>query len=181
MSNIKDLYNNTVKAKLKEEFAISNVMAIPSLKKIIINVGIGDLLKNKEGKERLMTDFAAITGQKPAERKAKLSIATFSIREGMIVGLTTTLRSTKMYDFYDKFVNIVLPRLRDFRGVKRSSFDANGNYTIGLTDHTVFPEIDVTKGSQAHGFEITFVTNSGSKEKGERLLELLGMPFVKEK
>lgn len=179
MSRLLDLYNNEVKAKIAEEFGISNVMAIPRLRKITLNVGIGDLVKNKEGKEKLIADIASITGQKPAERKAKLSIATFSVREGMIVGLTVTLRGSRMYDFYDKFVNIVLPRLRDFRGVKRSSFDKFGNYTIGMADQTVFPEIDVTKGSTAHGLEITFVTNAGSKEKGERLLELLGMPFVK--
>jgi large subunit ribosomal protein L5 len=179
MSRLKDLYNNEVKKSLAKEFDIKNVMAIPALKKITINVGIGDMLKNKEAKAAFEKDLALIAGQKLSERKAKLSVATFSIREGMVVGLSGTLRGERMYDFFDKFVNIVLPRLRDFRGVKRTSFDKMGNYTLGLTDHTVFPEIDIAKAAPAHGLEITFVSNAGSKEKGERLLELLGMPFVK--
>lgn len=179
MSRLKDLYNSEIKAKLVKEFGIKNAMAIPALKKININVGIGDMLKNKEAKAALEKDFALIAGQKLSERKAKISVATFAIREGMVVGLSATLRGERMYDFFDKFVNIVLPRLRDFRGVKRTSFDKFGSYTLGLTDHTVFPEIDITKAAAAHGLEISFVTNAGSKEKGERLLEELGMPFVK--
>lgn len=179
MNRLKEKYNKEIKDKLIKEFGIKNTMAVPSLKKITINVGIGSLLKNKEAKLALERDFAIIAGQKLSERKAKISVATFSIREGMVVGLAGTLRGERMYDFFDKFVNIVLPRLRDFRGVKRTSFDKRGSYTLGLTDHTVFPEIDVTKSAPAHGMEITFVTNAGSKEKGERLLELLGMPFVK--
>ena len=179
MNRLKDLYNKEIKTKLIEEFGVKNVMATPKLIKININVGIGDALKNKEVKVALEKDFTLIAGQKLSERKAKLSVATFAIREGMVVGLSGTLRGERMYDFFDKFVNIVLPRLRDFRGVKRTSFDKGGSYTLGLTDHTVFPEIDISKASSPHGLEITFVTNSGSKEKGERLLELLGMPFVK--
>ena len=179
MNRLKQKYQTEIKDILKEEFKIKNVMAIPALKKININVGIGSVLKNKEQKEALSKDFALIAGQKLSERKAKISVATFSVREGMVVGLSATLRGERMYDFFDKFVNIVLPRLRDFRGVKRTSFDKAGNYTIGLTDHTVFPEIDITKAATAHGMEITFVTEAGSIEKGTRLMELLGMPFVK--
>ena len=179
MSRLKQKYQEEIKKTLQDEFKIANVMAIPALKKININVGIGDLLKNKEGKEALSKDMSLIVGQKLSERKAKISVATFSVREGMVVGLSATLRGERMYDFFDKFVNIVLPRLRDFRGVKRTSFDKAGNYTIGLTDHTVFPEIDITKAAQAHGMEITFVTEAGSIEKGTRLMELMGMPFVK--
>lgn len=180
MNRLKQKYQEEIKKTLQNEFKIANVMAIPALKKININVGIGDLLKNKEGKEALTKDLSLIAGQKLSERKAKISVATFSVREGMVVGLSATLRGERMYDFFDKFVNIVLPRLRDFRGVKRTSFDKAGNYTIGLTDHTVFPEIDITKAAQAHGMEITFVTEAGSVEKGTRLMELMGMPFVKE-
>lgn len=176
---LKQKYQEGIKQILKEEFVIKNVMAIPKLVKININVGIGDSLKNKELKESLIRDFSLITGQKLSERKAKISVATFSVREGMVVGLSVTLRGERMYDFFDKFVNIVLPRLRDFRGVKKTSFDKSGNYTIGLTDHTVFPEIDITKAAPAHGMEITFVTEAGSIEKGMKLLELMGMPFVK--
>lgn len=179
MNRLKQKYQEEIKKALQEEFKIKNVMAIPALKKININVGIGDLLKNKEGKEALTKDMSLIAGQKLSERKAKISVATFSVREGMVVGLSATLRGERMYDFFDKFVNIVLPRLRDFRGVKRTSFDKAGNYTIGLTDHTVFPEIDITKAAQAHGMEITFVTEAGSVEKGTRLMELMGMPFTK--
>ena len=179
MSRLKQKYQEEIKNILKEEFKIENVMAIPALKKITINVGVGALSKNKEGKEVLAKDMALIAGQKLSERKAKISVATFAVREGMVVGLAVTLRGERMYSFFDKFVNIVLPRLRDFRGVKRTSFDKFGNYTIGLTDHTVFPEIDITKSAPVHGMEITFVTEAGSIEKGTRLLELMGMPFVK--
>jgi len=179
MNRLKQLYNQEIKLKLIEEFGIKNVSAVPKLIKININVGIGDMLKNKEAKASIEKDFALIAGQKMSERKAKISVATFSIREGMVVGLAGTVRGERMYDFFDKFVNIVLPRLRDFRGVKRTSFDKGGSYTLGLTDHTVFPEIDAAKAAPSHGMEITFVTNAGSKQTGERLLELLGMPFVK--
>lgn len=179
MIRLKEIYNKEIAKKLISEFGIKNVMAAPKLTKITINVGIGDTLKNKELRESLMRDFTAIAGQKLAERQAKISVATFGVREGMVVGLSANLRGDRMYDFFDKFVNIVLPRLRDFRGVKKTSFDRFGNYTVGLTDHTVFPEVDITKAASPHGMEITFVTNAGSVEKGTRLLELLGMPFVK--
>lgn len=179
MNRLKEKYQKEVAPALMKEFSIGNIMATPKLTKININVGIGDALKNKEAKAQLEKDFTLIAGQKLSDRKAKISVATFGIREGMVVGLSGTLRGIRMYDFFDKFVNIVLPRLRDFRGVKRTSFDKEGNYTLGLTDHTVFPEIDITKAASPHGMEITFVTNAGSKEKGEKLLELLGMPFVK--
>lgn len=172
-------YKEEVAKKLAEEFGIKNVMSLPKLHKINLNVGIGDLVKNKEAKEKLVKDLASITGQIASDRKSKISVATFGTRKGMIVGMGLTLRKERMYDFFDRFVNIVLPRLRDFRGVKRTSFDNFGNYTIGIVDHTVFPEIDISKSAPAHGLEITFVTNAGSKEKGERLLELLGMPFQK--
>lgn len=179
MNRLKTKYLKEIKPILMKELGVKNVMAIPQLIKININVGVGDALKNKETKSALERDFALVAGQKLSERKAKISVATFAIREGMVVGLSGTIRGERMYDFFDKFVNIVLPRLRDFRGVKKTSFDKGGSYTIGLTDHTVFPEIDITKAAPPHGMEITFVTNAKSKEKGEKLLELLGMPFVK--
>lgn len=178
MSRLVTKYQNEIRKTLMDEYGIKNSMAVPALKKIVINVGIGGLIKNKEGKEALIKDMSDITGQRFSERKAKLSVSAFSVREGMIVGLSATLRKNRMYDFFDKFVNIVLPRLRDFRGVKRS-LDSQGNLTLGFSDHTVFPEIDSTKSAQPHGFEVTFVTGAKSREKGERLLELLGMPFIK--
>ena len=179
MNRLKEKYNKEIKNTLIGEFAIKNVMAVPRLTKITINVGIGDTIKNKELRESLIKDFSAIAGQKLAEKQAKISVATFGVREGMVVGLSANIRGDRMYDFFDKFVNIVLPRLRDFRGVKRTSFDKFGNYTIGIIDHTVFPEVDITKAASPHGMEITFVTNAGSIEKGTRLLELMGMPFTK--
>src|SRR3989339_1770745 len=179
MNRLIEKYQKEISKELAKEFGIKNSMAIPRLTKISMNVGIGDLIKNKEAKEQLVKDISLIAGQTPSERKAKISVATFAIRRGMVVGLGLTLRGTRMYDFFDKFVNIVLPRLRDFRGVKRTSFDRFGSYTVGLTDHTVFPEIDITKAANPHGMEITFVTNAGSIEKGTRLLELMGMPFIK--
>lgn len=179
MTRLFEKYQKEIMPKLAKEFDIKNIMAIPKLVKININFGIGSLIKNKEAKEQLIKDISLITGQKPSERKAKISVATFAVRKGMVVGLGLTLRGVRMYDFYDKFVNIVLPRLRDFRGVKKTSFDNQGNYTIGLTDHTVFPEIDIAKAAPAHGLEITFATNTKSRTKGEKLLELLGMPFIK--
>lgn len=180
MNRLKENYEKEIKKKLMSEFNIKNVMAIPKLIKITINVGIGDSLKNKELKENLIRDFSAIAGQKIAERQAKISVATFGIRKGMVVGLSANLRGNRMYDFFNKFVNIVLPRLRDFRGVKKTSFDKFGNYTVGISDHTVFPEVDITKAASPHGMEITFVTNAASVEKGTKLLEFLGMPFIKD-
>ncbi len=179
MNRLRDIYQKEIVKTLAKEFGTKNLHALPKLSKIIVNVGIGSLIKNKEAKDLLVKDIMLITGQKPSERRARISVATFSVREGMVVGLALILRGERMYDFFDKFVNITLPRLRDFRGVSRKSFDKSGNYTIGLTDHTVFPEIDVSKSAQPHGLEITFVSNAGSIEKGARLLELLGMPFEK--
>lgn len=178
--NLKDKYEKEITPKLMEKFGIKNVMATPKITKITINMGIGDVLKNKVAKKALIEDMATITGQKSSERKAKISVASFSIRRGMVVGLKTTLRGVRMYDFFEKFVNIVLPRLRDFRGTSLGSFDKFGNYTIGIVEHTVFSEIDTTKSASPHGLEITITTNANDPKKGKKLLELLGMPFEKE-
>lgn len=177
--NLAKKYKKEVIPALMKEFGIKNVMAVPKITKIVVNMGIGDVLKNKEGKAALITDMSNITGQKPSTRQAKISVASFSIRRGMVVGLASTLRGAKMYDFFEKFVNIVLPRLRDFRGVKSTSFDNFGNYTFGIADHTVFPEIDSTKSAGSHGLEITIATTAKNKKQGKKLLELLGMPFQK--
>ena len=153
-------------------------MAVPKINKVVLNVGTGSIAKNKEVVENLKKDLAAISGQKPAVKVAKVSIASFGLRRGMPVGLAVTLRREMMYAFLDRLFSIVLPRLRDFRGVSRKSFDKSGNYTLGITEHIIFPEADITKGTP-HGLEITIVVNSGNKEVSERLLELLGMPFEK--
>ena len=156
-----------------------NIMEKPKLTKIVINAGIGDTLKSKEALAKIVADMAAITGQKPKITKARISIAGFNLRAGMNVGLVVTLRGKCMNAFFEKLVKITLPRLRDFRGVRTTSFDNGGNYTLGVVDHTVFPEIDLAKVDKARGMEITIVTNAKNKEQARELLETLGMPFEK--
>lgn len=180
MSRLQEKYNQEIKNKLVQDFDLKNVMSIPEVEKVVINMGVGEMTKNKELKEKLGGDLAAISGQRPSVRLAKTSIATFGIRRGMPVGLSVTLRGTRMYDFLDKLFSITLPRLRDFRGIPGKSFDKSGNYTLGLSEHTVFPEIDVTKGVAPHGIEITIVIKFGDPEKSKKLLEYLGMPFEKD-
>ena len=175
---LQEKYEKEVFKTLVSEFGIKNKMAVPKINKVVLNVGMGSIAKNKEVVENLKKDLAAISGQKPATKVAKVSIASFGLRRGMPVGLAVTLRREMMYAFLDRLFSIVLPRLRDFRGVSRKSFDKSGNYTLGITEHIIFPEADITKGTP-HGLEITIVVNSGNKEVSERLLELLGMPFEK--
>jgi len=175
---LQEKYEKEVFKTLVSEFGIKNKMAVPKINKVVLNVGMGSIAKNKEVVENLKKDLAAISGQKPAVKVAKVSIASFGLRRGMPVGLAVTLRREMMYAFLDRLFSIVLPRLRDFRGVSRKSFDKSGNYTLGVTEHIIFPEADITKGTP-HGLEITIVVNSGNKEVSERLLELLGMPFEK--
>lgn len=175
---LQEKYEKEAVKTLVSEFKIKNKMAVPRLNKVVLNIGIGSVAKNKELVEILRKDLAAISGQKPATKVAKVSIASFGLRRGMPVGIAVTLRREMMYSFLDRLFSVVLPRLRDFRGVSRESFDKRGNYTLGIAEHTVFPEADITKGAP-HGFEVTIVVNSGQKEMSERLLELLGMPFEK--
>jgi large subunit ribosomal protein L5 len=172
-------YQKEVAPALAAEFEIKNKMAVPMVNKVVVNLGIGEVAKNEQALEGLKRDLAAITGQAPSVRLAKKSIAAFGIRTGMPVGLSTTLRGVRMYSFLDRLFSIVLPRLRDFRGISAKSFDKFGNYTLGLVEHTVFPEIDTAKASSAHGLEITIVTTAKDAEKSKRLLELLGCPFEK--
>jgi large subunit ribosomal protein L5 len=195
MNRLKEKYNKEIKQILAKEFDIKNSMSIPRPVKVVVNMGVGEVAKNQQNMDTLKRDLATLTGQLPSIRNAKVSIASFSLRAGMPVGLTVTLRGERMYAFLDRLFSIVLPRLRDFRGMPVKSFDALGNYTLGLTEHTVFPEIDLSKAAAAHGMEITVVvktgnvsdksaTNVGGKPdtnviKSKRLLELLGMPFEK--
>ncbi len=178
--NLKQKFDKEIKKELGKKLGIKNSMAVPSLKKIVINAGTGEIAKNKESWAKFVEDLGRISGQKPKVTKARLSVAGFGVREGQSVGLTITLRGEKMYSFYSKLTSIILPRLRDFRGVPKKSFDKNGNYTLGLTEHTVFPEIDFSKVDRPHGLEITIVTNAGSQERGMALLEIMGMPFEKD-
>ncbi len=178
-SRLKEKYQKEIVPHLTEEFGIKNIMATPKVEKVVINMGVGEMIKNKELGASLAKDLAVISGQVPSLRRAKISIAAFGLRRGMPVGYSVTLRGIRMYDFLDKLFSIVLPRLRDFRGVKINSFDKSGNYTLGFSEHTVFPEIDAAKAAQPRGFEVVIVINSESVEKSKRLLELLGMPFEK--
>ena len=161
-------------------FSIENKMAVPKVSKVIVNSGLGEMSKNKELIKTATRDVAIITGQKPSLRRAKISVASFSLRQGQPVGLKTTLRKDRMYDFLDRLFSITLPRLRDFRGLSKNSFDGNANYTLGIEEHTVFPEIDFSKTSKPFGLEVTIVTNTDKKEEALRLLDLMGMPFEKE-
>ena len=160
------------------EFGIKNKLAVPRIEKVVVNMGVGDAVKNKEVLRQAKSDLAVISGQAPQIRQAKVSVASFSVRKGMPVGVKVTLRKDRMYSFLDRLFSVVLPRLRDFRGVSLKSFDKNGNYTLGIEDHTVFPEVDLAR-SQARGLEVTIVTSTSDNEKAKKLLKLLGMPFEK--
>ena len=153
-------------------------MQIPKIEKINVNVGMGESLNNKNAIEAMQGDLTLITGQKPVVTRAKISIANFNLREGMRIGLRVTLRSKRMWDFWDRLVNLSLPRIRDFRGLSRKSFDGNGNYNLGITENIIFPEIDYGKVDKIRGFQITIVTSAKNDQEGLRLLQLLGMPFV---
>lgn len=177
---LKEKYEKEIKPKVAEDFGVKNQMALPRITKIVVNMGTGDRLRNKEQKERLMADMSLITGQKPRVQAARISVSGFSLREGMPVGLTSTLRRDRMYHFLDKVVSIVLPRLRDFRGVPSKSFDQAGNYTLGIAEHTVFPEIDLAKVDRPHGLEMTIVFKNSNPKMSKAVLEGLGMPFEKE-
>lgn len=180
MNRLQEKYEKEVKSALAKEFDIKNSMAFPKVVKVVVNMGVGEAAKNEQAMTALKRDLAAITGQSPAIRSARISIASFSLRVGMPVGLSVTLRGKRMYAFLDKLFSIVLPRLRDFRGVPLKSFDKAGNYTIGFAEHTVFPEVDLTKSASPHGMEVTIVTNARDMVESRRLLELMGVPFEKE-
>ena len=177
---VKEKYNKEVKTKLLKEFKLGNIMSVPKITKVVVNMGTRDQLRDKKAREKLIEDMTLITGQKPKIQPAKISVAGFGIREGMPVGLTTTLRGDRMYSFLDKFISVVLPRLRDFRGVSKKSFDKAGNYSIGFSEYSVFPEIDLSKIGKPHGLEITIVITSSNPKKSMKMLELLGMPFEKD-
>ena len=176
--NMQSVYLNEVKAKLTEEFGYKNQMEIPKMQKIAVNVGMGESLTNKNAIESMLGDLTLITGQKPVVTKAKISIANFNLREGMRVGIKVTLRSKRMWDFWDRLVNLSLPRIRDFRGISANSFDGNGNYNLGIREHIIFPEIDYGKVDKIRSFQITIATSAKTDQEGYKLLQLLGMPFM---
>lgn len=165
--------------KLGQELGIKNPMAVPSLKKIVVNIGVKNAVADKKNMEVAEQVLTTITGQKPRVNKAKKSISSFKLREGDKIGLTVTLRGNRMHEFYSKLVNVVLPRIKDFRGVSNKAFDGQGNYTLGLSEYSVFPEVDTGKVERVLGMEMTIVTSAKNKEEGMALLKTLGMPFQK--
>jgi large subunit ribosomal protein L5 len=172
-----DTYEQQVRAKLQQQFGFKNVHEIPRLLKIVLNVGMGDASKNPKGLEAAVAELGAITGQKALVTKAKKSIANFNLRQGVPIGCAVTLRGARMYEFLDRFITIAVPRMRDFRGLPSKSFDGRGNYTLGLKEQMIFPEIDYDKVEKIHGMDITFVTSAGRDDAALALLRELGMPF----
>lgn len=178
MVRFQEKYKNEVIAKMKERFAYANPLQVPRLEKVVLNMGVGDAIQNPKLIESAVADLAAITGQKPVIRKAKKSIANFKLREGVPIGVSVTLRKERMYEFVDRLVTIGLPRVRDFRGIPRTSFDGHGNYSLGITEQIIFPEIDLEK-TQLRGLSISFVTTAKTDDEGRALLEEFGFPFRK--
>ena len=179
VSRYHKFYNEVVVPKLMKELEIKNIMDCPKLEKIIVNMGVGEATQNSKLIDAAMVDLTIITGQKPLLRKAKKSEAGFKLREGMPIGAKVTLRKERMYDFLDRLVNVVLPRVRDFEGVPSDSFDGRGNYSVGLRDQLVFPEIDFDKVEKLLGMSITMVSSAKTDEEGRALLKAFGMPFKK--
>ena len=179
MSRLKDLYNEQIVDAMTKKFGYKNVMEVPKLSKIVINMGVGEAKENAKLLDAAISDMEAITGQKAVTTKAKNSVANFKIREGMPIGCKVTLRGERMYEFLDKLVNVSLPRVRDFRGVSNNSFDGRGNYTLGVKEQLIFPEIDFDKVNKLRGMDIVFVTTAKTDEEGHELLAQLGMPFHK--
>ena len=177
MSRLKERYDKEVAPALKKEFGYSNVMAIPKLEKIVVNMGLGEATQNAKIVDTGADEVARITGQKPVATRAKKSIAQFKVRQGMPIGSMVTLRGDRMWDFLDRLIAVALPRVRDFRGVSAKGFDGRGNYTLGLKDQLLFPEIDYMKVDKARGMNISVVTTAKSDEESRKLLQLLGMPF----
>ena len=179
MSNLADNYKKEVVPALMKKFNYKSVMQVPKLEKIVINMGVSDVRDNAKALENAMRDLEIITGQKVISTKAKKSIAGFKIREGMEIGCKVTLRSRKMYDFAERLFNVALPRVRDFRGLSPNSFDGRGNYSMGVKEQLIFPEIEYDKIDKIRGMDIIFVTTAKTDEEAKALLELLGMPFSK--
>jgi large subunit ribosomal protein L5 len=179
MARLKDYYVSDVAPALMKKFGYKSVMQIPKLDKVVINVGAGEAKDNAKVIDAIMTDLAAITGQKPVVCRAKKSVANFKLREGMPIGVKVTLRAEKMYEFVDKLFNVAFPRVRDFRGISANSFDGKGNYSTGIKEQLIFPEIEYDKIDKVRGMDINFITTANTDEEGRELLSLLGAPFIK--
>ena len=178
--NLKEQYNTEVIKSLVEQFDYTSVMQAPKVDKIVVNMGVGDAINNSRFLDDAVDELTQITGQKPVITKAKKSIANFKLRDGMPIGTKVTLRGDKMYDFLEKLIKVALPRVRDFRGVSSSAFDGRGNYTFGIREQLIFPEIDFDKVNKVRGMDITIVTTAQTDQEGHALLKELGMPFQKE-
>jgi large subunit ribosomal protein L5 len=178
-ARLKETYAKEVRKKLADEFKIKNPMALPKIEKVVINMGVGEAIQNAKLLDTASEELSTISGQKPVITRAKKSIASFKLREGQAIGTMVTLRGDKMYEFLDRLINIALPRVRDFRGVPTKSFDGRGNYTLGIRDHVIFPEIDPGKIDKSKGMNITIVTTAPNDEQARFLLRELGMPFGK--
>ncbi len=179
MSRLREFYKTEAVPAMMKRFQYTNVMAVPKMVKIKVNMGLGEAISNAKVLDVASEEIAAITGQRPVITRAKKSIAAFKLRQGMPIGVTVTLRGDRMYEFFDRLVNIALPRVRDFRGVSPRSFDGRGNYTLGLRDQLIFPEIDFGKADKARGMNVTIVTTASSDEEAYELLKLMGMPFAR--
>ncbi len=177
MARLKELYNNEIIPKLMKDFSYRNVMEVPKLEKIVINMGLGEAIQNVKILDSATVELAAICGQKAVITKAKKSIASFKLRQGMPIGCMVTLRRERMYEFLDRLVNVSLPRVRDFKGVSGKAFDGKGNYSLGVKEQLIFPEINYDKVEKVKGMNITIVTSAKNDEEGKALLQLMGMPF----
>ena len=179
MTRLYDRYTNEAIPALKKEFGYTNPMQVPRIEKVVLNVGLGEAVSNAKLIEVVCNEIGAITGQKPVVTKARKSIASFKLRQGMPIGVTVTLRRDRMYEFLDRLVNIALPRVRDFRGVSSKAFDGKGNYTLGIKEHIIFPEIAIDKIEKVYGMNICVVTSARTDDEARSLLKYLGMPFKK--
>ena len=179
MSRLKEMYSNEIMDAMKKKFGYKNVMQIPKLEKIVINMGVGEARENAKVLDSAVKDLETITGQKAVITRAKKSVANFKLREGMPIGCKVTLRGEKMYEFTDRLVNLALPRVRDFRGVNPDAFDGRGNYALGIKEQLIFPEIEYDKVDKVRGMDIIFVTTAETDEEARELLTLFGMPFKK--
>jgi large subunit ribosomal protein L5 len=176
-ARLRETYVKQVAPRLMKERAYSSIMAVPRLQKVVVNMGVGEATQNIKVMDSAMADLGAITGQRPALRRAKKSVAAFKLRQGMPIAATVTLRGDRMYEFIDRLFNVAMPRIRDFRGVPANAFDGRGNYTLGLRDQIVFPEVDYAKVEKLRGMNVTFVTSARTDEESKLLLQYLGMPF----
>ena len=174
---LKEKYQKEVVPALQKEFDYNNPMQVPSVHKVVVNIGMGEAIQNAKAMDAAVSDLSSITGQRPVITRAKRSVAAFKLREGMQIGCMVTLRGERMYYFLDKLINVALPRLRDFQGISPEAFDGRGNYTLGLREQLVFPEIDYDKVDKVRGMEVSIVTTARTDEEGRRLLRLMGMPF----